>query len=34
MITQLKGVINKAYAAFNESDIDKALSTMQPHVQW
>jgi hypothetical protein len=27
-------LIRKAYAAFNERDINKALSTMQPHVQW
>jgi len=34
MIAQLKNLIKKAYAAFNERDIDKALSTMQPNVQW
>jgi len=34
MTTQLKDLIRKAYAAFNERDIDKALSTMQPNVQW
>lgn len=34
MATQLEGLIKKAYAAFNERDIDKALSTMQPNVQW
>lgn len=27
-------VIKKAYAAFNERDIDKTLSTMQTNVQW
>jgi len=27
-------VIRKAYSAFNERDIDKALSSMQPNVQW
>ena len=34
MITQFTEIIKKAYAAFNERDIDKALSTMQPKVQW
>lgn len=34
METQLTDLIKKAYAAFNERDIDKALSTMQPDVQW
>ena len=34
MTTQLKDLIKKAYSAFNERDIDKALSTMQPNVQW
>ncbi len=34
MTTTLQDVIRKAYAAFNERDIDKALSTMQPDVQW
>lgn len=29
-----KDIISKAYGAFNERDIDKALSTMQPDVQW
>ena len=32
--TTLKKLITKAYTAFNERDIDKALSTMQPDVQW
>jgi hypothetical protein len=34
MGTALKDLIIKAYAAFNERDIDKALSTMLPNVQW
>ncbi len=34
MTTQFKDLIKKAYSAFNERDIDKALSTMQPNVQW
>ena len=34
MTTQLKDLIKKAYSAFNERDIDKTLSTMQPNVQW
>jgi len=34
MSTQFKDLIQKAYAAFNERDIDKALSTMQADVQW
>lgn len=34
MSTQFNDLIKKAYAAFNERDIDKALSTMQPTVQW
>ena len=34
MATQFEDVIQKAYTAFNERDIDKALSTMQPDVQW
>ena len=34
MTTKLKDLILKAYSAFNERDIDKALSTMQPNVQW
>jgi hypothetical protein len=29
-----KNLIEKAYSAFNERDIDKALSAMQPNVQW
>ena len=34
MATQHTDTIRKAYAAFNERDIDKALSTMQADVQW
>ena len=34
MTEQTKGLIKKAYIAFNERDINKALSTMQPTVQW
>lgn len=34
MATPHQDLIKKAYAAFNERDIDKALSTMQPGVQW
>jgi len=34
MPTTLEALIKKAYASFNERDIDKALSTMQPDVQW
>ena len=34
MTTQYQGLIKKAYNAFNERNIDEALSTMQPDVQW
>jgi hypothetical protein len=34
MTTPFESLIQKAYAAFNERDIDKALSTMQQTVQW
>ena len=34
MTTQLKDLIKKTYDAFNDREIDKALSTMQPNVQW
>lgn len=34
MPTPFKDLIKKAYSAFNERDIDTALSTMQPNVQW
>jgi hypothetical protein len=30
----LENLIKKAYAAFNDRDIDNALSTMQSDVQW
>lgn len=33
-MTTAKDTIMKAYTAFNERDINKALSTMQPDVQW
>ena len=34
MISQYEDLIKKAYSAFNARDIDKALSTMRPEVQW
>lgn len=34
MANQFTDTIRKAYAAFNERDIDKALSAMQVDVQW
>ena len=34
MTTQLEDLITKAYSAFNKRNIGKALSTMQPDVQW
>ena len=34
MANQFKDLIRKAYSAFNERNIDKALSAMQPDVQW
>lgn len=34
MTAQFVDLIKKAYSAFNARDIDKALSTMQPDVQW
>ena len=34
MTRPLEDLIKKAYTAFNERDIDMALSTMQPKVQW
>jgi hypothetical protein len=34
MTNELKDLIKKAYSAFNERDIDKALSAMQSNVQW
>lgn len=34
MTKLLEELIKKAYSAFNSRNIDKALSTMQPNVQW
>jgi hypothetical protein len=34
MTTQIKDLIRKAYAAFNSRDIDTALSTFHPSVEW
>jgi hypothetical protein len=34
MDIQIHKLITKAYAAFNARDIDTALSTMHPEVQW
>ena len=34
MTGTLRDVIRNAYAAFNGRDIEKALATMQPNVQW
>ncbi|WP_163411204.1 nuclear transport factor 2-like protein [Flavobacterium ajazii] len=34
MANQFQDIIKKAYTAFNERNIDKALSTMQNDVQW
>ena len=34
MASQYENIIKKAYTAFNARDIDKALSTMHPDVQW
>ncbi len=34
MEKQLSDLIKKAYAAFNARDIDTALSTMHPDVEW
>jgi hypothetical protein len=34
MASQHHDLIKKAYAAFNARDIDAALSTMHPEVQW
>ena len=34
MLVQFEDIIKKAYNAFNERDIDKALSVMHPNVQW
>jgi hypothetical protein len=34
MTNQIKDLIKKAYAAFNARDIDTALSTFHPQVEW
>ena len=34
MDTQIHHLIKKAYAAFNSREIDRALSTFHPEVQW
>ena len=34
MTAALKDLIKKAYSGFNDRDIDKALSTMHPDVEW
>jgi hypothetical protein len=34
MASQYDDLIHTAYAAFNARDIDAALLTMHPHVQW
>ena len=34
MTTFEQDILKKAYAAFNARDIDGALSTMQPNVEW
>ncbi len=34
MTTELNDLIKKAYSAFNERNIDKALSTMHVDIQW
>ncbi len=34
MDLQIQQLIKKAYAAFNSRDIDSALSTFHPEVQW
>jgi hypothetical protein len=34
MEKQVRNLFEKAYAAFNARDIDTALSTMHPEVQW
>lgn len=34
MTTELKNLIKQAYSGFNDRDIDKALSTMHPDIQW
>lgn len=34
MVSQYENLTKKAYSAFNARDIDTALSTMHPDVQW
>ena len=34
MVSQYEDLIKKAYAAFNARDIETALSTMHPDVEW
>lgn len=34
MEKQIQDLIKKAYAAFNRRDIDTALSTMHPDIEW
>ena len=34
MASQYEDLIREAYSAFNARDIDTALSTMHPEVQW
>jgi hypothetical protein len=34
IMTQREELIQKAYAAFNERDIDQVLTTMHPDVHW
>ena len=34
MASQYEDLIKKAYSAFNARDIDTALSTMHPDVEW
>jgi hypothetical protein len=34
MTTKLEDLIKKAYTAFNGRDIDKALTTFHPNVEW
>lgn len=34
MTSQFTDLVKKAYSAFNKRNIDKALSTMKPNVQW
>lgn len=34
MAAKFEDLIKKAYKAFNDRDINTALSTMQPNVKW